>query len=402
MKRTITIIALSLLLIACQSTSPKITVNEPSKEQQLDSNIAFLQAEIASGKNERRYDLALMYSASFDQNTRKLAKPILADLVAEDNIDAIVLFAQLEFLGKLGSTSDRLFNKYYQSIKDNSPSVVKDYDYEKAEMENTVALNFLAIKKLYDENHHLCEQPLDQSINQLKNDANTYLVVKYFNRCLEDYSINNSRQRLSVISKFQEINCSTKEDEKVCISQGYSELSSGLDSAERSFVVAAALRNIYKSHKDLLRNKSGVQKRSPSLKTAKVVTKAFEAYNEKNIDKSCQILINYMHNETKLSAFDTAYMQQFLAKALLLKDTNTDTRLAIEYANKALKSDELSFKEHWGLFDLLSDVYLNNEEYAKYIDMIGNYILENQGDMDLIPASSLSEANDHKSIKSKS
>ncbi len=148
-----------------------------------------------------------------------------------------------------------------------------------------------------------------------------------------------------------------------------------------------------------MRNKSGVQKRSPSLKTAKVVTKAFEAYNEKNIDKSCQILIKYMHDETKLSAFDTAYMQQFLAKALLLKDTNTDTRLAIEYANKALKSDELSFKEHWGLFDLLSDVYLNNEEYAKYMDMIGNYILENQGDMDFIPASSLSEANNHKSIK---
>jgi hypothetical protein len=402
MNRSITIIAISLLLIACQSTSPKVTVNEPSKEQQLDSNIAFLQAEIASGKKERRYDLALMYSASFDQNTRKLAKPILADLVAEDNIDAIVLFAQLEFLGKLGSTSDRLFNKYYKSIKDNSPSVVKNYDYEKAEMENTVALNFLAIKKLYDGNHHLCEQPLDQSINQLKSDANTYLVVKYFNRCLEDYSINNSGQRLRVISKFQEINCSTKEEEKVCISKGYNELSSGLDSAERSFVVAAALRNIYKSHKDLLRNKTGVQKRSPSLKTAKVVTKAFEAYNEKNIDKSCQILINYMHEETKLSAFDTAYMQQFLAKALLLKDTNTDTRLAIEYANKALKSDELSFKEHWGLFDLLSDVYLNNEEYTKYIDMIGNYILENQGDMDLIPASSLSEANNHKSIKSKS
>lgn len=244
MNRSITIIAISLLLIACQSTSPKVTVNEPSKEQQLDSNIAFLQAEIASGKKERRYDLALMYSASFDQNTRKLAKPILADLVAEDNIDAIVLFAQLEFLGKLGSTSDRLFNKYYKSIKDNSPSVVKNYDYEKAEMENTVALNFLAIKKLYDGNHRLCEQPLDQSINQLKSDANTYLVVKYFNRCLEDYSINNSRQRLRVISKFQEINCSTKEEEKVCISKGYNELSSGLDSAERSFVVAADRKSV--------------------------------------------------------------------------------------------------------------------------------------------------------------
>jgi len=49
----------------------------------------------------------------------------------------------------------------------------------------------------------------------------------------------------------------------------------------------------------------------------------------------------------------------------------------------------------WELFDLLADVYFNNEEYSKYITMIGNYILDNQLDMDLIPVGSLSKTSKH-------
>ena len=399
MKRLINIIAVSLLLTACQSTSPKVTVNELSKEQQLNRNIAFLQSEISSGKQEKRYDLALIYSTSFEQNKRKLARPILKQLVEENNVDAIVFLAQLEFLGQLGNTSDELFKKYYQRIKDKAPSVIKNYDDEKAEMETAVELHFNSIKQLYDENSHLCEQPLEQSLGNLEKNSNTYLVAKYFSWCLEKYSIKNSKQRLQVMSKFQAIICSTKENDKICISEGYNALSSGLNSIEQSFVVAAAVRNIYKSHKALLRKSSGVQQRYPSPKTGKVVVKAFDAYNENDLDKSSQILINYIENETQLSLFDSAYVQKFISNILVLRDKEGDAKLAIEYANKALNSNELSFKYHWELFDLLADIYLNNEEYSKYIAMIGSYIIESQGDMDLIPVNSISKTSNHMANK---
>jgi hypothetical protein len=391
MKRLLNIIAVSLLLTACQSTAPKIIVNEPSKEQQINRNIEFLQSEISSGEQERRYDLALIYSSSFEQNKRKLAKPILEQLVKEGHVDAIVLFAQLEFLGKLGNTSEKLFKEYYQKIKDKDPSVINNYENEKSEMEIALELHFPSIKQLYDESIHLCEQPLEHPISKLEINSNTYLVAKYLNRCLENYSIKNSKQRLQVMSKFQAIICSTMENDKICISEGYNALSFGLNSTEQSFVVAAAVRNIYKSHKALLSKKTGVQNRSPSPQTGKVVSKAFEAYNENDLDKSSQILIDHINYESKLSLYDIAYMQRFISNILLLRDKEGDTKLAIEYANKALNSNELSYKDHWELFDLLSNLYLNNEEYSKYISMIGNYILENQGDMDLIPVSSISE-----------
>ncbi len=399
MKRFINIIAVSLLLTGCQSTSPKITVNEPTKEQQLNRNIAFLQSEISSGKQEKRYDLALIYSASFEQNKRKLARPILEQLVEDGNVDAIVLFAQLEFLGQLGNTSDRLFKEYYQRIKDEAPSVIKNYVDEKAEMETAVELHFFSIKQLYDKNNHLCEQPLEQPISILEKNSNTYLVVKYFNRCLENYSITNSKQRLQVMSKFQAIICSTKENDKVCISEGYDALSSGLNSIEQSFVVATAVRNIYKSYKSLLRKNSSVQKRYPSSKTGKVVVKSFDAYNEDDLDTSSQILIKYIEKEKQLSLYDIAYVQKFISNILISRDKYGDSQIAIEYANKAINSNELSFKDHWELFDLLADVYLNNEEYSKYIAMIGNYIIENQGNMDLIPVNSISKNSSHMANK---
>ena len=404
MKRLITIIAASLFLTACQSTAPKITVIEPSKEQQLNRSVAFLQSEISSGKQEKRYDLALIYSTSFEKNKRRLARPIFEQLVEEGHVDAIVFFAQLEFVGQLGNASERLFKEYYQKIKDKSPSVIKNYEDEKAEMETALELHFSSIKKLYDENSHLCEQPLEQPISKLERNSNTYLVVKYFNRCLESYSIKNSKQRLQVMSKFQVIICSTRENDKICISEGYNALSSGLNSIEQSFVVAAAVRNIYKSHKALLRKKSGVQKRYPSPKTGDVVVKAFDAYNENDLDKSSQILINYIENEIQLSLYDIAYVQKFVSTILISRDKAGDIKLAIEYANKAISSNELSFKDHWELFDFLADVYLINEEYSKYIAMIGNYIIDNQGNMDLIPVSSTSKTINHmaKAIKSES
>ena len=44
-------------------------------------------------------------------------------------------------------------------------------------------------------------------------------------------------------------------------------------------------------------------------------------------------------------------------------------------------------------------VYLNNEEYSKYITMIGNYIIENQGDMDLIPVNRTIKTSNHMANK---
>ncbi|ABE55140.1 hypothetical protein Sden_1856 [Shewanella denitrificans OS217] len=336
-----------------------------------------------------------MYAASFDQNKRKLARPILEELVEEGNDDAILFFAQLEFVGQLGNTSDRLFKEYYQRIKDKDSSVIKGYEEEKAEMETVIELHFPSIKKLYNENNHLCEQPLEHSISALEKNANTYLVAKYFNQCLAKYSIMNSRQRLQAMSKFQAIVCSTKKNGKICISEGYDALSSGLNSVEHSFTVATVVRDIYTSYKELLRKKSGVQKRYPSSKTTDVVTKAFDTYNENNLDKSSEMLINYLNNEPKLSSYDIASVQRIISNFLYLREKEGDIALAIEYANKALNSNELYFKEHWELFDFLSNLYISNEEYSKYIKMIGDYILENQGDMDLIPIASLPDVSHH-------
>lgn len=54
MKRFINIIAVGLMLTACQSTSPRIITNEQNKEQKLNRNIDFLQGEILSGKQEKK------------------------------------------------------------------------------------------------------------------------------------------------------------------------------------------------------------------------------------------------------------------------------------------------------------------------------------------------------------
>jgi len=393
MKSIITAIVASLFLIACQSTSPKVIVNTLDKEQQLNKNVAFLKSEISLGKQEKRYDLALIYSSSFEQNKRKLAKPLLKQLVEEEDVNAIVLLAQLEFLGRLGYVSDSLFKEHYKKIIDKDPEAIKNYKDEKAEMETALELNFSSMKQLYDENKHLCEQPLEQPEIDFDKNSDAYLVAKYFYSCLEKYSIKNSKQRLQVMSEFQAIMCNTKESNKTCISEGYNALSLGLNSIEESFVVAAAIRNIYKSHKDQLRKKNGLQKRNPSSETGKVLVKAFDAYNESDLDKSSEILISYITNTKQLTPFDKAYVEKFISQILFQRDKEGDTELVISYANRALSSNELSYKDHWDLFDLLSDIYLHNEEYSKYINLIGNYILENQGNMDLIPVNSISESN---------
>ncbi|CAM4281837.1 hypothetical protein [Shewanella denitrificans] len=54
MKRFINIVAVGLMLTACQSTSPRIITNEQNKEQKLNRNIDFLQGEILSGKQEKK------------------------------------------------------------------------------------------------------------------------------------------------------------------------------------------------------------------------------------------------------------------------------------------------------------------------------------------------------------
>ena len=134
-----------------------------------------------------------------------------------------------------------------------------------------------------------------------------------------------------------------------------------------------------------MRKSSGVGKRYSSSKTTQVILNAFDAYNDKDLDRSYQMLVDYLAENPKLSAYDIAYLQKTITNFLLSRDKDGDTKLAIEYANKALASNELYYKEHWELFDLLSEVYLSNDEYVKYINMVGNYIVENQGEMELLP-----------------
>ena len=386
MKKLITVMVASLFLTACQSTAPKTTVNVLDREQQINRTIESLKSDIASSDSQqKRYDLALIYAASFDQSKRKLARPILQQLVEEEYKDSVVLLAQFDFIGQFGLVSDKLFEQYGKEIEEKKPSLIESFEKEKSEMETTLALHFSSIKQLYDNNYLLCEQPLDQGKDTLEKNSNTYLVVKYFNRCLEKYSTKSAKKRLQVMAKFQELNCSAHPSDKVCFSEGYNALSLGLNSVEPSFIIAAALRDIYRSHKDSLRKSSGVGKRYSSSKTTQVILNAFDAYNDKDLDRSYQMLVDYLAENPKLSAYDIAYLQKTITNFLLSRDKDGDTKLAIEYANKALASNELYYKEHWELFDLLSEVYLSNDEYVKYINMVGNYIVENQGEMELLP-----------------
>lgn len=375
----------TLLITGCQSTPTTSVRQSSSRTQQIESVINTLQAEISAGNENKKYELALIYVASFDQNKRFLAKALLEDLAKQQHIDALILLAQLEFTGRMGIVSDRLFAENYQVIQAKDPSVITNYEREKSEMVNALENHFSALKSNYDSSFQLCEQPLKNATPQLEPNAAAYLYVKYLNTCLETYSLKNSQQRLQAMAKFQTIVCSTKDNDKVCIGEGYQALSAGYKMAKPSFVVAAALRNIYKTHKSLLQKEQATQKRYPSNAVSDVVIKAFDAYNKQQINESCQILQTYLENTPKLTAFDTAYIQKTLANLLIVREQHEDLATAIHYLSSAFKSNEFSGEEQLQLFDTLSDAYFRNAEYSKYVSLIGDYIVENQGTMDLLP-----------------
>lgn len=385
MKHLVKIIVISFTLVACQSTAPSKKVKVPNKEQQIEKGVTFLKSQISQGKQEKRLDLAVIYSASFDPATRMLAKPVLEQLVEEDNIDAIILFSQLEYLGRLGYVSDARLIEHYQRILEKKPDTIDDYKVEKAEMTKALQQKFTEFKRLYDENHQLCEQPLSPSITALEEKPNTYLVVKYFEQCLARYSVKNAEQRLKVMAKIQALVCSTKPSDKVCVSEGYEALSAGLEGLQPSFVNAAAIRNVYKSHKTSLRSEWGNRGQYLTPPTFKVMDKSLRAFNDKDVNGSLEMLFEYKASRPDMNAYDLAYMENFMAYTLYSRGEEGDLALAIEHAKRTLASDQLEYKSHWKLFDFLANLYIVNEQYGNYIELIGNYIVDNQGSLELIP-----------------
>ena len=382
----ITSLLLTVLLASCQTTSPKIEKKKLTNEQTIDQTAEYLKSKIAEGKTEEQFSLALIYSGSFEQDKRKLAEPILQELAKNGDVDATVLLAKLEFLGRFGYISEDLFTSKYQLIKDNEPTAIENYENEKSQVVNLLSSNFDKVKSIYDSNQHLCEQPLKAPITSLSNAADDYLHVKYFYDCIETYSVQNSGERLRVMAEYLELICANKNNDKICMSKGYEALSVGRLTNDNGFVVAAALRDIFKTHKVKLRTSSYGSNPYTSNQTTDTLLTAIELYNKDDFDKSSQTLIDYLTNHPDINAYDKAYVEKFVASILFSKANEEGYELGIVYANKALASKALSDKDHNELFDLVADVYFTNEQYTTYIATIGRYILDNQQSMDIIPA----------------
>lgn len=392
------LILLALVILTLSSKSfgeqSENTITNPQNiyEQLIDTEVSELLSSVAAGHTSAKLDLAKQYTNSYKLEKRKLAVAILKELVTQGDEKAIVFLATKEYLGTLGYVSEKLLLDNKGLNDEEFKLFVDDVVSFKNKVSVVMASRFDDVKSLYDKNIHLCEQPVSDAMVGLVNNSEAHLSLYYFRVCLLKYSVKNSRERLLVLSRFEEI-FGTKESGKVSISLGYKALGDAVYTSNETdvFVAAVVLRNIFSTHKNYLMawdSNYGVI----TEKTGTLVAKAYGEYKSNRVSNAVEMLVNFLNTEKDIQPFDRAYVQNFIAKLEAGRDGNDSRKNAIKYAELALSARVLNRSDESSLVSLLGNLYMLNKEHAKYIDLVGNYILRNQGDMDLVPAESIQRA----------
>ncbi|MCS4309664.1 hypothetical protein M2404_004041 [Rheinheimera pacifica] len=384
MKLVAFVLFFSFMVTACQSTGPREVVKKQSNEQYIHQRANALKAEMYSWHDDKKYELALLYSFSFYQRKRKLAIPLLKELADKGHIESITLLTALEFMGDLGYVSDASFEKYQAEIKIKDPKHFSSYKSDQDDLMHISSEYFNEVKIIYDSTHHLCEQLIDQHVSSLERSPKAYLLVSYLNRCLTKYSVRNSSSRLMAIAKYQELLCKVGNVKENCISEGYAALSSGSYNLENASETAAALRKIYRNHKLKLAETSGLGLGSMLKRTGTALSAAFKSHDAGEFSEGIDILLNYLKNNPQLNPHDTALVQRAVSVLLMRRADKGDLELAAEYGRKAFDSNDLEYDLHWKTFDSVADLYYINKDYINYIAFISNHIIANQGSMDII------------------
>ncbi|SEH55376.1 hypothetical protein SAMN05660691_00079 [Rheinheimera pacifica] len=384
MKLVVFVLFFSSMVTACQSASPRGIVKKQSYEQEIHERANALKAEMYSWHDDKKYELALLYSFSFYQRRRKLAIPLLKELADKGHMESITVLTGLEFMGDLGYVSDASFEKYQADIKVKDPEHFSSYKSDQDDLMHISSEYFNEVKIIYDSTYHLCEQLIDQHVSSLERSPKTYLLLSYLNRCLTKYSVRNSSSRLMATAKYQELLCKVGNVKENCISEGYAALSSGSYNLENASETAAALRKIYRNHKLKLAETSGLGFGSMTKSTGAALTAAFKSHDAGEFSEGVDILLNYLKNNPKLNPHETAFVHRGVSLLLIRRSGKGDLELAAEYGRKALDSNELEYESHWNTFDLVADLYYQNKDYINYIAFISNHIIANQGSMDII------------------
>jgi regulator of replication initiation timing len=348
------------------------------------ATVIFTPIKALESEQQEKYDQALIYQVSFEQAQRKLALPILNELIAQGSEQAISLLARLELIGNLGYVSNQLFIDNYELIARIDSKAIENYKIETEQAQKMVTNSFSSLKRIYDNNYHLCEQPLDSNNKSLEKTNLTHLEIKYFIRCLEQYSVTNSKKRLLALSELLNVFCLTSEAKKVCLADGYKSLGKHEISHDNYLAIAAALRSILHDHQSHLKLTGNNNNQLLSMPVFELLNPAFNAVNENN-HKQAIALLEEALQLPKLPAYDNAYIHRFLGSVYSMRAEPGDSLTAITYLEKALSVNQLSDKAHWETFVALTDLYFINEQYDKYINRLSNYIYDHQSDYDLLP-----------------
>lgn len=395
--KKIVILACAVLMSSCKSVGDNTTgatSNKPQNtyEEKLDQRASGLLSDIASGDEEARYKLAELYVSSYKQEKRKLAEPLLRKLADDGNKKAVEYLSLLEYRGALGYVSDKMLIQN-KDLKDKKFKEKYDsYLDLKNSVSQLIDTNFSAAKTVYDKNFHLCEQPVSNSMQTLEHNANAHLSMSYYMLCLKNHSVKNSRERFLAIAEYEDL-LPSKETNKIPVSLGYRLLSNSLYTSNEKELLAVTyvLRGIFLNNLDYLYSWKLKNKNSLSSDSSDIASQAYRKYVEDHQNDAINLLVAYLNNEKNLKPYDIAYIQAFIVRIEGGRNKGNESNI-FKYGESALASKLLMPVDETAVVQVLGDRYLVNKEFAKYIDLVGNYILRNQGDMDLVPAESIRRA----------
>ncbi|MGJ8694063.1 MAG: hypothetical protein ACSHW0_16465 [Thalassotalea sp.] len=356
-----------------------------SYEEKLENKIKEKELKLATLNAYGKKSLAHDYLDSANQAVRKKAIPLLKSLMQHENerirLLSMKTFYESSVRGDFGAVSSEDYT-YYLALISNDKMAEELANFGLFELISD--RYFSQLSEFYSLAVPLCEQPIQAFSKDLVDNKETHLVIGYLKKCLIKYSDNNGESRLKALASYYEMYCQLGKSNTSCLSTGYKNLLQAKYDINTSKATALSLSELWLANHKRLWDKIEAKPPLISPYFSRGLMQSLDFTRDDNYVEAITTLKSLLANEKRLSEHDIASGHKFLMSFYLRLEEKANIDNAINSAERALVGDHLSQVNKQAVIYMLQKLYLENQQYDKYISFIGQRILATQGNRQIL------------------